>query len=159
MTEEYEVEDEEVEDNFNFEDDLEFEINFDEVEELKPVPENTYFLACTSAKAGMSQAKNKKITLQWNIHEGDHEGRSIFDDMVFTKKALFKVKQAMLAMDFPPGFSGGINPDDFVGQTVKAIVTIQPGNGNDPVTGDPYPPRNRIRKYVKLSEDELELFA
>ena len=78
-------------------------IKFDDVQGLEPIPAGIYMASVTKATEGISKKDNPKIDLQWTVSNEDDpkvDGRIIFDTMVFTEKALFRVKQVLEAGDF-----------------------------------------------------------
>src|SRR5260221_12777666 len=75
-------------------------------------PSGKLVLSVKKAVAGTSKEKNLKITLHLNVDEvveGDPElvGRTVFEDLTFTKSAAFRVKQAAkaLGVSLPSPFS------------------------------------------------------
>ena len=124
-------------------------IKFDDVQGLEPVPAGIYLASVTKATEGTSKAGNEKIDLQWSLEDGDDpklNGRIIFDTMVFTEKALFRVKQVLEAGDFKDNFDGDVGAEDFMGITALLVIDIEESTQEDPATGEPYPPRNRVKR-------------
>lgn len=120
-------------------------INFANVKGLEPIPPDTYMATIVKAEAGVSNAGNEKVDLQWKIDGGDYDGRIVFDSLVFTENSLFRVKNTLLGLGFPKDFKGDIDPESLVGEAAEIVVDIQPGNGTDE-NGEPYPARNRVKK-------------
>ena len=128
-------------------------IKFDEVQGLEPVPAGTYLASVTKATEGISKKDNPKIDLQWTIENEDEpklNGRIIFDTMVFTEKALFRVKQVLEAGGFDEDFDGDVGEEDFLGITAILIVDIESSTQIDEATGEPYPPRNRVKRVKSV---------
>lgn len=125
-------------------------INFAKVQGLEPLPAGKYTATITTATVGVSKAGNEKIDLQWKVEGGPYDGRVIFDTLTFTEKALFRVKATLQGLGFSKDFKGEVRADDLVGRTAKITVDIQAGNGVDE-TGEPYQPRNRIKKVAEMS--------
>ena len=126
-------------------------IDFSQVEDLKPIPQGTYLASVVEAKPGVSQNQNPKIDLRWKIEEGEFENRNVFDTLTFTVKALGRVKSTLMALDFPADFQGEVNPDDLVGKTAYIVVDIEASEQVNPETGEPYPPRNRVKRVKSVS--------
>jgi hypothetical protein len=126
-------------------------IDFSKVQGLEPVAPGSYTATIVKAEAGQSKAGNEKIDLQWKVEGGKEDGRIIFDTLTFTEKAMFRVKATLISLGFPKNFRGNVKPDELVGKTAKITVDIQPGNGVDPETGEPYPARNRIKKIALIA--------
>lgn len=124
-------------------------IKFDDVQGLEPVPAGIYLASVTKATEGTSKAGNEKIDLQWSLEDPEDpklSGRIIFDTMVFTEKALFRVKQVLEAGDFADDFDGDVEAKDFMGITALLVVDIEESAQIDEATGEPYPPRNRVKR-------------
>ena len=126
-------------------------IDFSKVQGLEPVPAGQYTATIVKAEAGTSKAGNDKIDMQWKIEGGKFDNRIIFDTLTFTEKALFRVKATLSSLGFPKNFKGDVKPEALLGKTAKLTVDIQPGNGTDPDTGEPYPARNRIKKIALIA--------
>ena len=126
-------------------------IDFSQVEDLKPLPAGTYLATITEAKVGTSKAQNPKIDLRWKIDEGEFEGRNIFDVLTFSANAMFRVKAVLTGLNFPPDFNGEVLPDELIGKTAYIIVDIDEQTQMNDETGEPYPPRNRVKKVKSVS--------
>jgi len=122
-------------------------IDFSEVKGLEPIPPGNYLATIVKAEEGVSQKGNPKIDLQWKVvdEEGNFDGRIVFDTLTFTEKALFRVKSTLRAVGFDKDFSGEIDCDDLIGESAMLLVEIE-ASGQISPDGEPYPPRNRIRK-------------
>lgn len=129
-------------------------IDFSEVKGIEPVPAGEYPATIVSAEEGVSQNGNPKIDIQWKIESGEKatDGRIVFEPLTFTEKAMFRVKQTMLALGYPKNFKGDVTPDMLLNKSAIIVVDIQPGNGVDPETGEAYPPRNRVKKVKPLGK-------
>ena len=125
-------------------------IAFDEVQGLVPVEPNTYLCSVKEAKTGVSKSGNEKIDLQWQIEEGPFTGRIIFDTLVWHEKALFRVKQTLIAFGYEENFSGNVEAEDLIGNSALLVVDIEESTQLDD-TGEPYPPRNRVRRVKPVS--------
>lgn len=125
-------------------------INFAKVQGLEPLPAGSYTATITEATLGVSKANNEKIDIKWKIEGGQYDGRIIFDTLTFTEKALFRVKATLQGLGFAKDFKGDVKADDLIGRTAKIAVDIQAGNGIDE-TGEPYQPRNRVKKVAVVT--------
>ena len=132
-------------------------IDFSQVEDLKPLPRAWYLASIVEAKEGVSKQGNVKMDLRWKVEEGEFEGRNVFDTLTFTQKALFRVKATLKGLGFPDDFSGEISGDDLVGKTARILVDIEQSETLDPETGEPYPPRNRIKKVTSPNAGNTDL--
>lgn len=125
-------------------------INFADVQGLEPIPVGVYSATIVEAAEATSKAGNTMINIQWKVSGGKFDGRIIFDQMVFSQKSMYRVKAALLALDFPKNFKGNVNPDELIGKSASLVVEIENSTQVDPDTGEPYPPRNRVRKVKHL---------
>lgn len=129
-----------------------FSIDFSTVPDTdKPIAPGKYNATIVHAEAKESKAGNPMIALRWRIDdEGEYEKRNIFDNLVFSQNALWRVRQVLLAVGFSTTFNGDVNPESLLGESATLTVTIQAGKGVNTETGEPYPPRNSITKVEPL---------
>jgi len=127
-------------------------IDFSKVEGIKPVPAGEYPAVIHAAEDGTSQNGNPKIDIQWKLETGekDTDGRIVFEPLTFTEKTLWRVKRTLKALGFDNNFKGEVHGEDLVGKKALIVVEIQPSNGVDPETGEPYPERNRVKSVKPL---------
>lgn len=121
-------------------------IDFGSVKGLEPIPAGNYLASIIKAESGQSKAGNQKIDIQWKIDGGQYDGRVIFESLVFTEKTLFRVKNTLLGLGFDKNFNGEITSEMLVNKVATISVDIEISTQVDPETGEPYPPRNRIKK-------------
>jgi len=126
-------------------------IDFSAVQGLEPLPVGRYPATVISAVEGLSKAGNPKIDLQWKIASGKYEGRIVFDSLVFTPQTLFRVKGSLVGLGFPKNFKGNVGPQDLVGKNAELVLDIEASTQLDESTGEPYPPRNRVKKIKSLT--------
>jgi len=124
-------------------------IDFSQVKGLDPIPVGEYLASITSASDGMSSNNNPKIDIQWKVEDGPFAGRIVFDNLTFTEASAFRVKNTLLALDFPEDFKGDVNGEMLVGKTAYIVVEIETSTQLDD-SGEPYPPRNRVKKCKSL---------
>lgn len=130
-----------------------FVINFADVPDAnEPVPPGTYNCTIVAAEPTTSKSGgNPMIKIRWRIDdEGDMHKRNIFDNLVFSPNALWRVRQVLEALGFANNFNGAVNPESLIGEQATLKITIQAGNGINPETGEPYPPRNNVAKVLPL---------
>lgn len=115
----------------------------------EPVPAGTYNVTIVAAEPTTSKNGNAMIKLRHRINdEGDHHKRIIFDQLVFTQGALWRVRQLLEALGYDDTFKGEVNPENLLGEQLVIKVTVQAGNGVNPETGEPYAPKNNVAKYL-----------
>lgn len=125
-------------------------IDFTTVKALEPVPVGVYNATIIEAIEGLSNNQNPKIDMKWRIEGGKMDGRVIFDALTFTPQTLFRVKATLLGLGFPKEWKGDVTTDLLVGKSAQITVDIQQSTQVDE-TGEPYPPRNRIKKVRPLN--------
>jgi hypothetical protein len=127
-----------------------FAINLAEIPDENAPIEGTFSAVIAKATAGRSQKGNPKIDLHWKIEdEGPFHNRRVFDTLTFTEKALFRIRDLLLAIGESKNFDGVVTPDLLFGSRADIVVFMDAGNGQiDPQTNEPYPPRPKIKKYL-----------
>ena len=133
--------------------------NPDNFQARKPIPAGKYVfeiandLVVTAAKP---PSTNNIIKVELRCaDEGEHKGRVVFDNIVLTKKAEFKLCHLALAAgtQTKDEMSSGIDLELFKGQMVEVEVSLEPPR-KDPVTGVIYDESNRVKRYIFTPEDE-----
>jgi hypothetical protein len=125
-------------------------INFAEVKGLEPLPVGKYPATIVAATEGLSKAGNTKIDIQWKLVGGKYDGRIVFDSLVFTPQTLFRVKGTLVQLGFPKNFKGNVGPQDLIGKSAEILLEIEASTQIDEDSGEPYPPRNRVKKVKAL---------
>ena len=64
----------------------------DDVEDFSPLPEGKYLCRLTGIEEASTQYGDELWKLRFEVIEGEHAGRYIFDNMVFSQAALKRVK-------------------------------------------------------------------
>lgn len=125
-------------------------IDFSAVKGLEPLPVGKYPATIVAATEGQSKALNPKIDLSWKIVGGKFDGRIIFDSLVFTPQTLFRVKGTLVQLGFKKDFKGSVGPQDLIGKSAEIFLEIEASTQIDEDSGEPYPPRNRVKKVKSL---------
>ena len=126
-------------------------IDFSEVKDPEPIPDGNYLASIVEAKEGTSKNNNPKIDLHWRVESGPFEGRYVFDTLTFTEKAAGRVKAVLKALDFPADFKGDVPLDDLIGKSAMITVGTEVSTEIDPNTGEPYAPRNKVKRVRPVS--------
>lgn len=66
--------------------------NIPDDKDFAPIPAGDYFCKCTDVEVGESSNGNEMWTLTWTIQEGEYQQRRLFDRLVFTEKAMPRIK-------------------------------------------------------------------
>ena len=111
----------------------------DIVSDFNPIDPAQYELSITKCehKIGANSGKpylNLELTV---INDDDFNGRKIFDIVSLQESSLWKLKQ--LAESCGQEISDDFDTEDFIGETVTAVVTIE--------TSEEYGDKNRVKNY------------
>jgi hypothetical protein len=122
----------------------------------EPIPAGTYNATIVHAEPTTSKSSgNPMIALRWRIDDdGEYYHRTLFDQLVFTQSALWRVRQLLEALGYAEDFKGEIKPESLLGESATLQVTIQAGKGVNPETQEPYSPRNSVKKYLPVGTSQ-----
>ena len=123
-------------------------INFAAVKGVEPVPAGEYVASIVAATEGMSESNYPKIDVQWKIEGGQYDGRRIFETWAFHPDAQFRIKNNMVGLGMIKKDSKDeldVTPEMLIGKVGLLVVTIDVSTKTDS-SGDPYPPRNNVKK-------------
>ncbi len=114
-----------------------------------PIPADDYVVEIEKVENRTAKSGNEMLSLTFNVMEGEYEGRKIFDLYVLTEKALWKLKDLLVAVGVDTEGMVDLDADDLVGEVFVAKVEIQESPG--------YDPQNRIKQHKPLGEDQVIL--
>jgi len=66
--------------------------NVEDIDDFAPLEAGRYLCRLAEVKEGKTQFADEMWKLRWVVTDGPHEGRCIFDNMVFSTAALKRVK-------------------------------------------------------------------
>lgn len=121
-------------------------INFDEVDSgsggFQPIPDGNYLVRIESIHSGRQTSKGDEMWgLELVVTDGDYQGRKIFDNLVFSEKALWRVK--MVCSRFGVPLTGEVEIADIIpllqGRQAWADVFTDEYNGKK---------SNKVRDYA-----------
>jgi hypothetical protein len=99
-----------------------------------------YAFEVTKAEEQTSKAGNDMVKLQLNIPDEEERSHTVFDYLVGTEGAAYKVRHFAEAVGLLDDYERGeLKADDMVGRSGIAVVGIQKQSG--------YPDKNVIRDY------------
>jgi hypothetical protein len=103
------------------------DINFDEIGDINdydPVPEGTYTCRVAKVEEKPTRRGDEMWLLHLEIEDGEFAGRVIFDRLIFSKKALRRVKKALWCLGVDVGGTKNVPPNSLVGRrcSVHAVV-------------------------------------
>ena len=116
---------------------------------FEPIPAGDYVVEIEKVENRTAKSGNEMLSLTFNVVEGEYEGRKIFDLYVLTEKALWKLKDLLVAVGVDTEGMVDLDVDDLVGEVFTATVEIQESPG--------YDPQNRIKRHKPLDEDQVIL--
>lgn len=121
-------------------------IDFTAVKGLEPMPAGEYLAKVVHAEEGISGSGFPKIEMRWEVYAPEaNAGRQVFDILSFHPDALFRTKATLVGMGFDSSFQGEIGAEALMDREA-AITLIIDDSGKFDEDGNPYPPRNKIRK-------------
>lgn len=116
---------------------------------FEPIPAGDYVVEIEKVENRTAKSGNEMLSLTFNVMEGEYEGRKIFDLYVLTEKALWKLKDLLVAVGVDTEGMVDLDVDDLVGEVFVANIEIQESQG--------YDPQNRIKQHKPLDEDRVIL--
>jgi hypothetical protein len=103
-------------------------INFHEVpdvEDYAPLPDGTYLCRLSDVKLRETQNGDEMWNLNFIVTSGPCEGRHIFDNLVFSKAALKRVKLVCSRMGLETSNEVDVTPELIIGQTCGITVRTE----------------------------------
>ena len=131
---------------------INLDFNLEDVKSsFEPLPTAQYLCKLVKQELKTSQSGKSMIAIEWNIAEGEHTGRKVFDNVVLSVD--WKVKQYAELIGVESGKS--IDPELFVG--VEAVLDIlcreQTEKEKNDARSRGYDPdvmKNEIKKITKV---------
>ena len=124
----------------------------------KPIPDGEYTFEIANDLV-VTQAKppstNKLIKVELRVQDdGEHMGALVYDNIVLTRKAEFKLCHIVLAAgtQTKEEMESGVDLDLLKGEIVKAMVSLEPPR-RDSVTGQMYDESNSVKRYIFDAEE------
>src|SRR5690606_3749400 len=103
-------------------------VNFDGSEEITDyasIPAGTYLCAVTEIRERLTSSKDPMWAIRLTVAEGEFTGRTAaWDNLVFSPKALNRVKTIFAAMGLPHDGRVEVEPDDLLER--RMLVQIRP---------------------------------
>jgi len=97
------------------------------------LPDGTYLCKLIEVLTGKSSNGNEMWNLTWAVQEGEHANRYIWDRMVFSPKAMSRVKLICSRLGLDTTGVKNLKPGDLKGR--NAYVTIETENYESTKTG------------------------
>ncbi len=118
----------------------------------KPIPGGKYVFEIANdlvvEKAKSSDNNIIKVELRCD-DDGEHKGSVVYDNIVLTKKAEFKLCHLVLAAgtQTKEEMASGVDLALLKGEMVEADIVLEPPR-KDPATGAMYDESNRVKRYI-----------
>jgi len=119
-----------------------------------PVPEGTYHLRCDKAEYKESREKKTPMaectfTIFGPEDAEEFHGRKVFENFLLAGEGQFKTRQFLEASGEDADFILE-DTDQLIGREVAAVIQVEKER-RDPATGQTYPERSRISRFLPLS--------
>lgn len=137
-------------------------INFADVESgFDAIPEGVYPAIVEKVEVRESKSSDYNyLNWEWTLTEGEHEGRKMWQITSLSPKALFRLKDQLIALgviegdedmeitwdddvEITPGEGPLLLEPDVTGMTANLVVTIEPYKGSD---------RNRVDEIRSIDD-------
>ena len=66
--------------------------NISDIADFSPVPEGQYLCRLVDLETDLTRSGDEMWKLRWQVEGGEHDGRLLFDNLVFTLRAMSRVK-------------------------------------------------------------------
>ena len=97
------------------------------------IPPGEYLIGVTAAEEKTSKNGHPQVALDLEILEGELKGRGVKDWVTVTERAMWRVKQVLVAIGYPNADSGEVDLDAPKMIGGKAVITIKHELYNDKV--------------------------
>lgn len=110
----------------------------DEATDFKPLPEGRYLCVLDNIDETTTKESGADLwKLRFRVIDGEFTGRTIFDNMVFSEKALKRVKLMCSRLGLDVSKEMDLVPSMIKGKNV--FITVEIGEYEDPQTGKKKP--------------------
>ena len=97
------------------------------------IPPGEYLVGITAAEEKTSKNGHPQVALDLEILEGELKGRGVKDWVTVTERAMWRVKQVLVAIGYPNADSGEVDLEAPKMIGGKAVITIKHELYNDKV--------------------------
>lgn len=120
-----------------------------------PVPRGTYKCKIVDVTEGTSSNNNDMLTVEYEIVSGEHKGRHLWDYIVLTKEAAWKMRNFVDALGKQA--KGTLDTNAVIGEVVLIKVKHEPDNREEAKNPDGTAPiRARVGSVLALPDEEDE---
>ena len=103
-------------------------INFDSVDAISdfaPLPDGDYVCSLSDIETDTTRAGDPMWKLRWTVEEGECAGRLLFDNLVFSAKALPRVKLVCESCGLDTDGEIDLEPEMMLGKRVRISTYIE----------------------------------
>lgn len=94
-------------------------------EEFTPLPEGTYRCRLDNVEEASTKNGDEMWRLRFSVVEGDHTGRRIFDNMVFSDAAVKRAKLICSHLGVDVSGEVALTPDMIIGRECEISVQVE----------------------------------
>jgi len=95
------------------------------VDEFDLMPDGKYACHLEEVEEDVTKRGDEMWRLRFTVDEGEHSGRLIFDNMVFSPKAMPRAKLICQCLGLDVSQSSDLNPEDLIGRRCVISVITQ----------------------------------
>ena len=108
--------------------------SIEDFESFVSIPEGTYTCRVAEVRQTQSQQGCMRWGLRLEVVDGDYAGRTAaWDSLVFSERALPRVKQVLAVLGFDVSGTLELEPDDLVDTRARVQLVVE--DREDPLTG------------------------
>jgi hypothetical protein len=104
-------------------------VNFGKVRspknEFQPVPEGRYLVKLAEIEEDRTRNGDEMWKLRLVIQKGDHAGRFLFDNLVFSRKAIGRVKAVCASLGVDVTGEVNLTPEDLIGRQCMVATYVE----------------------------------
>jgi len=97
----------------------------DDVQDFSPLPEAKYLCRLSEIEEATTQYGDELWKLRFEVIEGEHAGRCIFDNMVFSQAAMKRVKLICSRLGLDVTGELDLTPETLIGRTAWVEAQIE----------------------------------
>ena len=106
----------------------------DDVQDFSPIPAGTYQVKVADVEETTTQNGDPMWKMVLQVTKGEHEGRRLFDNLVFTERALSRVKLVCSSLGADVIGAVDLTPDMLLGKECQATTIVEDYLDNEGTT-------------------------
>lgn len=96
--------------------------NINDINDFSPIPDGEYLARVVDVETDSTRSGDEMWKLRLQVEGGEHDGRLLFDNMIFSPKAMPRVK--LMCASFGLDVSGVLDLDPTMVLQKQALVTV-----------------------------------